>query len=310
MALDNSDIQIVSQLIYEYLLNIPTTVSVVRDRSAELPAGDNLRVDDFRTDIAIFDIADNSTADITYQDLDDAEWVLDLAKRKGWAFKLPDSMILEKFYDVLNDGARQAANKLANQLDSDLLVAHGATADSAFVTSGAGQNSWTLTYKHTGTADTTKWGTPAARLRLVQQLITMSTAAKRANWTPGATYYMLVPPEIIEQFITYLVVDKAIMGTGQLNDVAYVNAVIGQTLGFMPIMNNNITGDASTAGTGQFPCHFGIMNDTLHFALQYNMAETLRSPGFYGELIRGANRYGAKVRENARRMRLLFDFEA
>ena len=304
MALGNADIQFVSTLIHEYLYAAPSMLSVVRDRSLELVGGDNLRIDDFNTTITIGDIPDNSVADIAYQDLDDRSVALDLDKRKYFGIRVPDSAIMEKLYDVLNDGARQAGNTLRNQIDKDLITAHTANADTSL-----GTQSHTETIKTVGnkTNSIPEWNSPEFRELLVNLIADRQVVASRNAW-PETGWYMAMAPEIRGQLVKFLI-DKGNLGTGVLGDRAFVDAAIGGVLGFTPIVSHNLTGDGTDAGSDQFPIHFGITGDTLHYANQYSLVERMRAESFFGDFVRGATRYGARVRENNRRMRVRFTLE-
>ena len=311
MALDNADVTILSRMIHEYLVTVPGTRSIVYDRSGELTSQDSLSIDDFDTTITIGDIADNSVADITYQEADDRRVALDLDKRKYFAIDVPDRAVLEQPYAVMSDLSRQAGNAINDQLDTDLLAAMIATADSAF-----GSQSAVLTFHHSGTTETDRWNTAAARQVLIDGIIGRSVLAATNGWAgiqnqnlgQPNNWYMAIAPEIYGQILKYFILDKGFFGSGQMNDAAFARAYIGDALGFTPIINQNITGNHAAAGTNQYRMQFGIAGSTLHFAQQYAQMESLRAQEFFGYKLRGLTRYGAKVRENNRRMQLTMTF--
>ena len=203
----------------------------------------------------------------------------------------------------MSDGARQAGIAMGLEQDRDLLASHRAVAET-----GTNRVNEVISMPAKGSNTAGAWGTPSGRAAIVEVFGDLLARALATNWPTDRLWYVGMPADVYAEMVKYVALDKQLIGSGQVNDAGFVRGVIGQTLGFVPVFNNQIEGDNTAAGTGQYPLPVGIAGDTLHFAEQYSLSEVMRAPGFFGYHVRGARRWGSKVRENARRMEVNFTF--
>ena len=311
MALDNADIQIIANMVFEQLWVPRTAIDVVRDRSGEVVGGgDNLRVDSYVTPLAIDNMNNRKvdTDNIAYDDLNDDSWTLELDSRNAIAVRVSDSVLKEKPYDAMVDISRRMVEGVRKLLDDKIIGAHkGAsyTANTnAFVVPCLTDSSTTA-----GTAAKDKWDTQNTRKNLVLACADAYGAALQAGWTTEPGWYMLVSPEVKKQLALYLV-DTERIGRGQLNDDAFVDGEFRRLFGFDVITNwaGDLQGDRSKAGTGEYPMFFGIRGRTCHFAQQYSNFEALRDQRQFADLLRVLVRYGAGVQDKSRIIRVSTTF--
>ena len=304
MALDNADIQLISRVVYQRLYQPNTALAVCRDRSSEVVGGgDNLRVDNYLTTYSISDV--NYTADLTYQDLNDGSWILELDKRRAFAMRVQDSILKEKPYDAMVAIATEATQDMRKDLDAYIVSKHAAA------TFTAGDNRFTinvLTDSSTtaGSATKDKFDTANTRASIVNQMVTgVYKHGLKHYWPENSMKYALVMPEIKVALVQWMIETQR-FGIGDLNNQALLDGAFERALGYRIIVNHSVAGDFTKSGTAQAPIYCGIVGETCHFAQQFTNFERMRDPNRFADLVRSMMRYGAGVQDNNKIARIDF----
>ena len=320
MALDSKYLMVVERTLERHLEQPVYSMPVVNDRSASLPEGETyLRIRNFDTDVTINTLG--SDGEITYQDMDDKDVLLELKGYSYWAVKFDDYDTAGIAVNLGSEATMQAAAQLMVTRENLLLAAHKAPArttlgtgrniagftvdaDADLVTSGKGQNSFVHSMPASGGTGR-KWDSAEGRADIIDQFLNLNDTATRLHWPMNR--YALVAPELKTQINKYMV-DRGTSGFLSQPLEALQNVSFARIGNFNLIESLGLTGDGSTAGTEQFECHFGIVGQTLSYVQAGVRTEAFRSPTHARDEMRHLIRWGFCVPQNQMRMLLSFTF--
>ena len=312
MALDTVAPIIFSKIARRGLYFMQGWSSITKDVSDEI-AGQSvteLQRADFTTAITIHDyvVADLPVAD---QGIDDDARKLILNKRKIANIVIDDVDLVQRFGGLFVEGAWEVGKAMNTQVNNDLRSAYAAdistvAGDTESITSldiKIGKVGAAASAGNAGLDDA------EGRQLLVESLAGVAARCDNLAW-PQEGRFMMIHPFIKWMLVIYLTVDKPTIGSGAVDDAAYVNNVIANQFGFRPLYDNQIPHNtAPSAGTiqNQLPMYFGIENDSLEFALQLRGAENERVQGKIATRIKNPMIYGAQCFDNKKRLQARFD---
>ena len=305
MALDAGTQTLYSSVVQQYLYFEPSSLTIVRDRTSELPRGDALELPDYQTTVNLNNLAANSVSNITEQQMDDRQVTLNINRRRYWAFDIPDTAVAEDVAgaSIISEALRLAGQTMRTDIDSYLVGAHEAGSD-------ANQTPTNFNVKFegaTGSSQKVEFNTTAYREQLIQLIIDQAITADQRGW--GMSRYVLLHPVTYGQIVKYFVIDKHNFGTGTLPDMAFMSAALTGLLGgFMPVKTLALGGATNSAGNDRQKLLFGETGQTLHYVGQHSQVESIRADRFFGNIVRGYYRVGAVVRENNRRLAIHQNF--
>ena len=303
---------IFSRIAQAHLFFTPGWTSVVKDVSDEITGdvGDSLQRPDFETAITISDYSRTGAAP-TDQTLDDEARNLLLNRHKSANIVLEDIDLRQRFAALFAEAARNTGQALAVQMNTDLRNAF----DAPIVLASGGANetvdlsALTIGKKSANEgANTASLGGANGREILIESLIGMAAKADLLGWSP-TDRFMVIHPFIKSMIVRWLLIDKGVIGQGQVNDRAYVDNAIANTVGWEPVMDKDIaanTDPASGSVTDQLEMFFGIKQDSLEFASQMRAVESERVQGKIATRVKSLLVYGAQVFDNDKRLKMGF----
>ena len=267
---------------------------------------------------------------ITVQDLDDSDFQLTIDKANYFAFKMDDIEDQFSHVDFVSMAADRAAYKMADSIDSDVLMYMSGTQSSgqyASAVSGTAQhptsgelNGEFLKINALDMSDMTNITTSASGS-------TTGDSIPLAPRLPGATAKATTtasPLQVIARMARqldtgnvdsrgrYLVVDPIFMEMLKDEDSRLLNADFGGSglqnglavanlHGFRVHTSNNLPslGTGSSTVGGSNASNFGIIvaghDSSVATAEQINKTETYRDPDSFADIVRGMHLYGRKI---------------
>ena len=268
---------------------------------------------------------------ITVQDLDDSDFQLTIDKANYFAFKMDDIEDQFSHVDFVSMAADRAAYKMADSIDSDVLMYMSGTQSSgqyASAVSGTAQhptsgelNGEFLKINALDMSDMTNITTSASGS-------TTGDSIPLAPRLPGATAKATTtasPLQVIARMARqldtgnvdsrgrYLVVDPIFMEMLKDEDSRLLNSdfggsglqnglVAGNIHGFKVHVSNNLPTDGTgpgTSGTTAQDDNFGVIlagqEEAVATAEQINKVENYRDPDSFADIVRGMHLYGRKI---------------
>ena len=268
---------------------------------------------------------------ITVQDLDDSDFQLTIDKANYFAFKMDDIEDQFSHVDFVSMAADRAAYKMADSIDSDVLMYMSGTQSSgqyASAVSGTAQhptsgelNGEFLKINALDMSDMTNITTSASGS-------TTGDSIPLAPRLPGATAKATTtasPLQVIARMARqldtgnvdsrgrYLVVDPIFMEMLKDEDSRLLNSdfggsglqnglVAGNIHGFKVHVSNNLPTDGTgpgTSGTTAQDDNFGVIlagqEEVVATAEQINKVENYRDPDSFADIVRGMHLYGRKI---------------
>ena len=238
-----------------------------RDYEGEITSyGDQVKINSIG-DITVRNYAPNVTQ-ITPQQLDAQQQVLEIDKAKYFAFYIDDVDNAQTKPKLMGEAMRKAAYALADDADRYL---------AGFV-SQAGP-----TVASTGANIAASAGVLADVARSLDE-----------RNVPSQGRWMVIPP----WFHQKLVLNQIYQTDGSVSaDMAYRNGYVGRAFGFEIFLSNNLTtGTVIPAATPAF-CHSAMAGTSraISFANQVVKTEAYRPEDAFSDAVKGLHVYGAKV---------------
>lgn len=205
-------------------------------------------------------VSNYTGANITYEDMQDAQIALLIDQAKMFAFQLDDVDKVQANTDVLSDHTRRAGYMLANEADKYILGLHG----------DAGN-------------------TVAATVTSANVFSTVSEVARKLDESnvPQQDRHMVVPPwfgmKLKLAGVRFQVNDGLKGGKGGFS--------FAEELGFKIYISNNVVDTATTPVSKIIACS----SNAIVFASQLMKVESGRRELAFKDYVRGLHVYGAKV---------------
>lgn len=235
-----------------------------RDYEGEISgAGDTVRV----TSISRPTVSSYSrNADISYEELTDAQRTLVVDQEKYWAFSLDDVDAAQARADVMGPAMEESGYAINDVVDSFV---------ASLYTQAASANAL-------GTVAVTTAALAYTQMRLLALKLTQANVPRAGRWIVLPPWYASLLLEE-QKFVNNANPQVPVNG-------ALIDGWVGRALGFDIYESNNaplVTGDdyAVIAGT----------NRAITFASQMTKTEALRSEVRFADRMRGLYVYGAKV---------------
>ena len=268
---------------------------------------------------------------ITVQDLDDSDFQLTIDKANYFAFKMDDIEDQFSHVDFVSMAADRAAYKMADSIDSDVLMYMSGTQSSgqyASAVSGTAQhptsgelNGEFLKINALDMSDMTNITTSASGSTTGDSIPIaprLPGAAAKATTTASP---LQVIARMARQLDTgnvdsrgrYLVVDPIFMEMLKDEDSRLLNSdfggsglqnglVAGNIHGFKVHVSNNLPTDGTGPGTSGVTAqddNFGVIlagqEEAVATAEQINKVENYRDPDSFADIVRGMHLYGRKI---------------
>jgi hypothetical protein len=209
----------------------------------------------------------NSTANITVQDLADAQTAFYVDQQKYFAFQMDDVDQAQTKPGVMAEAARLSGVALAK--DADTYIA-------GLYTQAGASTYQSVTVASSDSAFLTLCG------KAMQYLDEMD-APTEGRW-------ITIPP-----WVNATMVKQNIQLTLGQNAQLFTAGYLGRFMGFDVLMSNNlVTGSTHTAASPVHEVMAGTQ-DAITFADQIVKTEGIRMEGKFSDLVRGIHVYGAKV---------------
>ena len=214
-------------------------------------------------DIAVNNYAPNVT-EISPQQLDAQQTVLEIDKAKYFAFYIDDVDNAQTKPKLMSEAMRKAAYALSDNADSDI----------AGLQSFAGSN-----VESTAVLIANTLGVMAEAARTLDQ-----------NNVPQSGRWMVIPP----WFHSKLVLNGILETEGSIDaNNMYGNGYVGRVFGFDLYMSNNLSTGAGLANQS----HIGLAGTkrAISFAEQVVKMEAYRPENSFSDAVKGLHVYGRKV---------------
>lgn len=243
---------------------------VNKNYEGEIKFGNMLKINE----IGDVDIGDyDGSADITWQDIDDAQKTLIIDQKKYFAFNIDDVDKAQMNVNIMNGAMQKAAFARANNVDTYIAAL----------------------YTQAGITNATNLGSAAAGLNLyaknMPDLVTYmhryldeANAPKQGRWCVATPWFM--------QLLRYaLIVNGAslVKGFDAPGAVTMYPGMPG--MGFTWYESNNVQVDSTNS---EYAIMFGTM-DALTYAGQVETIEAVRRESRFKDGIKGLFVYGAKA---------------
>ncbi|MCK4826645.1 P22 coat protein - protein 5 domain protein, partial [bacterium] len=244
-------------------------------------AGDTVKINEIGP-ITIQSYTRNSTADITWEFLTDAQKELKIDQSPYFAFAVDDLDKAQAKPNVLPEAMNEAAWGLTNNVDEYIAAFHG----QAGITTGLGA---------TGTGKDVTSGTVLNYISLV------AARMDQAN-VPMAGRWMVVPP----WFHHKMILAKVTKDIGFTDQTLVRGGFIGNFYGFNIFWSNNVVNPDFEDNAKVMAGYRG----TISLAFQIRKVEAVRPAKQFIDLIKGMLLYGAKVVRPASLACLTADYKA
>ena len=266
MAISNTIPKVYSAIAERLLFRTPGLRDIALDLSAEASFGDNIYIPDYETTLAFTDVTIGTA--ITKTVPSDAQATLAIDKSKGLNVHIHDIDVRRARANIVQSFAEQTARSAAKQLDADIRAAIVAKTPSAS----------SPDTRFVAEESQTNWVAAAGRATLWDALVAAADALFVAEW-PTDNLFLLAHPKFRGRILRYVTIDKPNLGAGGIVDQAFINGDIGgRLLGFKTYWDATIA-DTLGAGSGATNIYFGIAQDTIRFAMQFQGTELQRVQG-------------------------------
>lgn len=235
-----------------------------RDYEGEIKgAGDVVKINSIG-DITVSDYNPNSTSDISYERLSDAQTKLEITEQKYFAFELDDVDKAQAQGNIMAEAMRKAGVKLNGVADDFIAGMHSQAGAEVIFTST------------TTAIQATKVNKAFQKLR---QKFDENNVPEQGRWA-------VIPPWLM----TY--VNLAEITDATDNNSIIANNYKGKVAGIEIYVSNNLSTMSSTSNQ----CHaLAGTQDAISFAEQIVQTEAIRREGSFKDAIRGLHVYGGKV---------------
>lgn len=236
-----------------------------RDYEGEISNyGDTVRINSLG-DITISNYAPNVTQ-ITPQQLDAQQQVLEIDQAKYWAFYVDDVDRAQVKGNVFDEAMRKAAYALAD--DADQFVAAFWTDAGLTVASSSAQ--------------------PANALNILSDVARELDVAN----VPTQGRWLVVPP----WFHQHMILAEILQTQGSIDaNASYRNGFVGRSFGFDVYMSNNLSTGASGRAAARSHRALAGTNRAISWANQIVKTEAYRPEDAFSDAVKGLHVYGARV---------------
>ena len=236
-----------------------------RDYEGEITgAGDTVKINSIG-DISVSDYNENSTSDISYERLDDAQTKLTIDQQKYFAFEIDDVDAAQANVDTMDRAMEKAGISLDEVADSFVAGFHSDAGTTLVFTS-------TSTPFHEDNVNSI--------FQKIRQTFDEKSVPKSGRW-------VTLPPWAISK------VNLAEIDAMTDNNDVISNNYNGTVAGVQIYMSNNLSTMSSTRSN---QCHsLAGRSEAMSFAEQIVDTEALRREGSFKDAVRGLHVYGGKV---------------
>ena len=273
-----------SQFVAGVTQNTPI-LSLASDRSSEVQEkGDGLVVGLTQGLTTIADYP--ATKDITYAKLAPTKVELSLDKEKYIAFEVEDTDTAQLAFNLFSEGARQAGESFAKQLNDDLK----ATVAAATPATG---NTFAIEFAA---------NSPTAAEKKSLNLLMLDMRNKLTTLGYSARPVILMHPSTFKVLMEYVTVDAAI-SIPNVSQTAFVEGTLSSLYGMDIIVDWGATIDGSNSNDDAVS--YGLIRSrTLTYAGQLSRIEQMRSDGRFASRWRGLQTYGSLIQETRSLLKL------
>lgn len=213
-----------------------------------------------------------STSALTVQSLSDAQKLLQINQAKYFAFWIDDLDMAQMNPNIMNEGMREAAHAMANNIDEYIAALY----TSASLVAGGSRAGSTITGVDITSTNALKY------ISIAAQKLDEANVPQQGRW-------MIVPPWFAHKLVLMKIVQ-------QTDNTEVVRAgLLGMGLyGFTFYVSNNITNGTPAADDA---CIMFGYRGSISLAVQVVKTETARPAldGGFKTLVKGLVVYGAKV---------------
>lgn len=230
--------------------------------------GDKIKINELGP-VTIRDYTRNSTSDLTWEFLEDAQQILEIDQAKYFAFAIDDLDRAQSEPDTMSEAIKNAVWGLRDNIDAALAATH----------SQAG-----VTYGSTGAA------IDVSSTSLFRSLESIAARLDQYN-VPRSGRWMVVPAWF-EKKLVMSRITKDQGNPGMIQSATYA----GTYFGFNVYVSNNIVNGtlSSTPAASNSKILFGGP-EALALVIQVNKIEAVRHPLRFHDVVKGLLLYGYKV---------------
>ena len=160
--------------------------------------------------------------------------------------------------NLLGEAAGRAAIELVDQYNKDLYATVVAEAHTDNDVGDANTRTTISVITDTGTVaantNEAKFNSLGYREKIIEALLE-APGRMRVAGQPTENLAVVMPYRVLEQIAKYFIIDKGTVGTGVINDAAWMSGMIRNMFGLELAWDKTNTGDSSSAGTDQFPVY-------------------------------------------------------
>ena len=252
--------------------------ALVDDHSVEVPYGNELVINRDNTTYSIADYTVGTNLGTPGRiDLEAAN--LELNQQKAINIYIDDIETRQVRPTVVNEVTRRIGQEMAQTVDGHLR---------GQAIAGIGSDRILTKIKGGATLNDIK-DTPVPGIGddMVSRMTDASELAEDLYW-PESGRVCVMSPKMKRAIIDYLLRNKFTF-SGNINDSAYQNFAIANTLGWRPVVDPAIP----KTGADAFRSFFLLVGEGLAYAEQYSRSETIRDPEKFGDILRRLMVYGA-----------------
>ena len=247
-------------------------------------AADRLTLPDFEGSVSVGDYT--KYTDITYTQMNDAQYVLLLDQAKLIAKTIDDLDVKRNFMGLAAQASEQGMRELSAQYNNNIRAEYTQSIPTA--------NKHTISARGKGAnaGAGVHWGTADHRSMVIDSFDEAREFASMNAW-PADARFCVTGTAVYTQLYNFLIVDKPNLGVGSIVDDAFTGAKIMMIKGFRVYEDTLDQDDPSVAGTDKNRLHFGLAGQSVHTASQMKTAEAFRNHNQSGTLIRSLWLHGA-----------------